>query len=98
MQRAGQVDGEILGDIHQHRYRAQADRRETVFQPFRAFAVFDAGNQASGELRAFMRLCRGQTHVHFARADEAAGDRGVIERLKFAHAGGGQIAGDPAHA
>jgi hypothetical protein len=58
MQRPGAVVGHEVGDIDQRVDRAQADRGQTLLQPFRRWPVLDAAHQPQREAGAQSRRLR----------------------------------------
>ena len=101
VQWAGQVDVQVQRDVDDHRDTGpQADGGQAVFEPGRALAVFHAADQTAGELRAFVSfVVRPERHLHdLARADEPPWHRRVVALLNLPKPGGGQVAGDAAHA
>ena len=96
VQRPGQIEGDVVGDVDQRRNRAQADGAQTVLQPLRAGTVFHAFEIAAHHQRAGILGVCGQIALPLDRRGERAARLRRIQRFQRAEPGGGQIAGDAA--
>ncbi len=97
VQRPRPVEGHEVGDVDERVDRAQPDRGQPPLQPFRGGAVLDAAHEPQPECGT-QRRRRSEVERHLDRARELAVDRLDRGVLELAHVGGGEIAGDAAHA
>ncbi len=93
MQRAAEVEREVVGHVDQRVDRAEAERGQPVLQPLRAGAVAQAADGPPEHPGA--RL--GPRDLPLQPALERGRDRCGAPRLQRAHAGGGEVAGDAAN-
>ncbi len=98
VQRARHVEGDVVGDVHQRRNRAQADGQQLVLHPLRRRAVRHTPDGPPDIQRAGVQRLDG----HADGAGEGSGHRGGVQaaldqRLQAAQTGRRQIAGDAAH-
>ena len=96
VQGAVQAVGEVVGDIDEGGYRAQADGFETVGQPRGGGTVFDAANDAACENGAGFGF-EGFVDMDGDRAGELAFDRDGVERFQSAQTARGEVTGDAAN-
>ena len=96
VQRPIPVVGEIVGDIHKRRNRAQADGLQLGLQPGRAWPILHAADHAACEHGRMLQRIVVDGHANGARESARHGlDRRLDQR---AQPPGGQIARDPVHA
>jgi hypothetical protein len=98
MERPADVEGHIVGDVDQRRYRTQADRDQTVLQPARTGAVPDATQHPADEIGTGFRSVGRKVESHRKRALEPARDRLDPARLQPADTLGRKVAGNAADA
>ena len=94
VQRAAEVDGEEVGDVHQRVDRPQADRRQPILQPLRARSVAQVADGAAEDPGAGL----GPVDLPARAAAKRGRDLRRLPRLQRADAGGGEVARDAAHA
>ncbi len=95
VQRAGPVEGHVIGDIDERGNRAQADGAQAALHPVRRRAVLHAAHEAQSESWAEI-LRRREIDGNGARA--FARDSWHGGRLHRAETGGGEVGGDARHA
>ena len=109
MQRPAQIEGDEIGDVDQRGDRPEADRLEPRHKPRRARSVPDAAHETAEEQGAGLRVRPGEMHRDGTRelARQRIGRGGAValalvpalgQRLQPPEPGGGEIAGDAAHA
>ena len=98
VQRAAAVIGDVVGDIDQRVDRAEPDRLQPALEPVGGGAVLYPAHQAPGEDRAGIGALLVELKLDRDRIGKAAFDRLHRVLLQLAELGGGEIAGDAAHA
>ncbi len=98
MQGAAAVVGDVIGDIDQRVDGTEADRLQPPLQPVRAWPVLDAPDHPAREHRAGSRALLVELELDRDRIGEGAVDRLDRVGLERAEAGGGEVAGNAAHA
>ena len=99
VQRPAAVEGDVVGHVDQRVDGPQADGLQALLHPGRRGSVLDAPDVAPGEARAGARAPLREIELDVDRAVVVALDAGdLLLRLQLAEAGGGEIAGDAAHA
>ena len=97
VQRAAEVESEIVGDIDQRRDRPQADRLQAVLQPGRARPVAHPAHDPPDEQWARLGLVGGEVQRDRG-ADSPGRNHGrEISRYQTAQARGREVARDAAH-
>ena len=89
-----EVEHHVIGQVDQRRDRPLPSALEALLQPLRRRTVPEAPHDPAEESRTALRVLRRDRH----RALEAALDFRHVERLELAHARGGEVAGNAAHA
>ena len=99
VQGAAAVEADVVGDVDQRVDGAQADGLEALLHPGRRGAVGDAPDIAAGEARAGVARLLGEVELDVDGAVVVALDAAdLLLGLELAEAGGGEVAGDAAHA
>ena len=98
MERARQIEGDVVGDVDQSRDRPEPDGGEPVLQPSGAGSVTDIAKHPPDDEGAGIAVIRREIAPPGKRALEPALDRRRIERLEAPHPGRGEVAGDAADA
>ena len=99
VQRAAAVEADVVGDVDQRVDGAQADGLEALLHPGRRGAVADAPDVAAGEAGAGVARFLGEVELDVDGAVVVALDAAdLLLGLELAEAGGGEVAGDAAHA
>ena len=99
VQRPAAIEADVVGDVHQRIDGPQADGLQALLHPRRRGAVLDAADVAAGKARTGALRALGEFEPDVDRAVVVALDAGdFLFRLERAEAGGGEIAGDAAHA
>ena len=96
VQRAVEVEGEEVGDVHERRNRPQADGAQPLLQPGGRGAVGHAADQPAGEMRRPLGDVRGDADPR--SAVETALDRRHRQRLERPQPARREVAGDAADA
>ena len=98
MQRAVELEGNVIGDVDQGRDRAQADGGQAVLQPFRAGSVLHAPEGTSDEFGTRTGGLVREVEGHAEEARERTRHRRGVERLQATEPRRREVAGDAAHA
>ena len=98
MERAGAVEGEVIGDVDQRIDGPQADFLQALLHPVGRGAVLDAAHKAHGEEGRQMSVGGGEIEGHAHRTGEGARHGLDLAVLQAAKASGGEIARHPMNA
>ena len=99
VQGAAAIEADVVGDVDQRVDGAQAHRLQALLHPGGRGAVADAADEAAGEAWAGVRRLLREFEPDVDGAVVVALDAGdLLLRLEPAEAGGGEVAGNAAHA